>query len=458
MRNKLLIFAIVALAFFLRAYRINENFNLTAEFGQNLLDIKNAIAGGYLPLVGPATSHPWLHFGPLYYWIGIFLMKIFTRNPLVFAWLGVIGGTLIVILNYLVIKKIFEQRVALISSFLIAVSPLFIQFSREARFFSFVPVLVYLLMWTLFKVWNLSAQAGKNLKYLFWAGLIFGLMFSFHYSPLIFIPVILLIFWLKRRVLKAANYLHFVAGFLIPNISNFQMLGQLAVWIPYRIAGFLGVYPKNNLSTGVVYANFNVINQFFGEMFTQKRLLWFPITIVILGSTFYMGSAFFKKKKINFGWTFILASTFFGLLAIFIHGDVPVHYFLPIFPIPIIVSAIIIARQKILILFVVAILVINFNFFLSSNKFYKNPPSLTLDPHFVPYQTQFNVARFIVDNSKGKPFSLFRKGPYDYFEGNFAQNYRYLMWLFGNEPKEGAPLRYTIFENADGVLVVKEVQ
>ncbi|OGM26426.1 hypothetical protein A2692_05065 [Candidatus Woesebacteria bacterium RIFCSPHIGHO2_01_FULL_39_95] len=39
-----------------------------------------------------------------------------------------------------------------------------------------------------------------------------------------------------------------------------------------------------------------------------------------------------------------------------------------------------------------------------------------------------------------------RVGPNDQFEGDFAQNYIYLLWLRGNEPVNGQKLTYTIYE------------
>ncbi|MFH1656287.1 MAG: hypothetical protein ABH956_00760, partial [Candidatus Nealsonbacteria bacterium] len=53
------------------------------------------------------------------------------------------------------------------------------------------------------------------------------------------------------------------------------------------------------------------------------------------------------------------------------------------------------------------------------------------------------------DDSKGGKYSLIRVGPNDQFEEYYSQNYKYLLWLYGNEPIENSSLSYTVYENVD---------
>src|SRR3990167_8629485 len=54
----------------------------------------------------------------------------------------------------------------------------------------------------------------------------------------------------------------------------------------------------------------------------------------------------------------------------------------------------------------------------------------------VSYQTQLDIAKVISNNAQGKSFTLERVGVNDQFEGDYAQNYQYLLWWLGNEPKK----------------------
>ena len=75
----------------------------------------------------------------------------------------------------------------------------------------------------------------------------------------------------------------------------------------------------------------------------------------------------------------------------------------------------------------------------------------SLSPHLVPYNLQKEVAKLIVEDAKDASFFLKRVGPYDYFEEDYEQNYRYLLWLYGNEPKEKSDVTYTIYEDTKKV-------
>ena len=50
------------------------------------------------------------------------------------------------------------------------------------------------------------------------------------------------------------------------------------------------------------------------------------------------------------------------------------------------------------------------------------------------YDKQKEIARLVTTNSEGNAYVLRRFGPVSHFEGDYARNYQYLMWLYGNEP------------------------
>ena len=83
----------------------------------------------------------------------------------------------------------------------------------------------------------------------------------------------------------------------------------------------------------------------------------------------------------------------------------------------------------------------------------------------------FVKIRSIIADANWTDYSLSRIGPFDYYEGDYAQNYKYLLWWFGNEPVENAGVHYIIYEGneyfpdnaedtiiykSDDILVIKE--
>lgn len=455
--RKINLAAITVLAFILRAYKISENFVFSGEFGTEFLYIKNAIAHGRLPLVGLSTSHTWISYGPLYYWIMIPLVKLFSFEPLTGAWVGIITGTLAVIANYLVIRKIGNEKVAIWSSLIIAVSPIWISFARGARLYVFTWLVFYLFLYFLRELWQ-----GKA-KNIFWLGLSFGLFFNFHFSPILLTPVLLTSLYLRKKILKVKDYLLFLLGAILANLpiliydsqKGFSMSRNLILWVPYRIAGFFGLYPKNNLSYESLGGTFGVIIEFFGKMFILYRPFWIVATIAFLVLAGFLFKENYRKVFKDFLIFFIFASLVSILAGIFIHQSPPIHYFLPLFPIPSLILALTLDRYvkstSVRYLFAGSFLLLTlFNFKVGN---------LTPEPDSVPYKLQKEISGLIAADAKGSKFALKRVGPYDYFEGNYAQNYQYLLWLYGNEPVQQAKISYTIYEDTSklpkGVKAIK---
>ena len=470
MKNKLkylILFLIILLALFLRAYRINYSFSFSGEFGDNLLDIKNAVGLKKIPLIGPPVSHPWLKFGPMYYWLMIPLMKIYKFNVFVGAWFGVISGALIVMTNYFVIKKVFNEKVALVSSFLISFSPLLVFFSRDARFYFYTTQVFYFFLYSL---WNFH----KNNKGIFLLGFSYSLFFHFHYSPILLFPILAYFIFLKRGKLKLRNYLNLLISFIVPFIplliydfkNKFQMFFKLILWVPYRFAGFLGLYPKNNLTLGTINQSLMATIEFIGKSFVYKSSLWPYIFIIFLIIFICSGFKYLKSKKYKFGYSFIFLSLLISIVGIIVHGDVPVHYYLPIFSLPIIIFTDFIVKvwerknnfiKGLSLGVIVFSLFFNVSYFLNYYKGFKEN-TFSINPSFVSIELQKQVSDYIVRDSKGLNYSLIRVGPNDQFEEYYSQNYKYLLWLNGNEPIEETNSSYTIYENLESLSNTQKKQ
>jgi hypothetical protein len=436
--------AIIILGLFLRFYRIEENLVFHGELGHNYLAIKNFIQAKKIPLLGPPTSHPWLSFGPLFYWLFAPVLALAGYNPVAGAYFMALVGVLVIIVNYLVVEKLFNKNVALYSSFLIAISPTWIAITRQARFFSLVTLFFYPFWYFLVK------------KKFFWLGFFFGLMLNFHLSPIILLPATILFLFQKRKRIKRTDIAKGFLGLLIPNLpfllynlkTNFGMFSKLILWFPYRVVGFFGLYPKNNISFGVLKANLVSFYKFMISSFIPV-----PSTniLMVLFFIFFIVFILLKRKTFSLLFWFLI----FGYLGIFIHGDPPSHYYLPLLPLPILFFSFLLEeiRQRmgnvLTYMILIVLVVINFQFFFSVKWFYR--PQNKIVGKLVPYKLQLKIVRDIITDARGRKFSLKRIGSFDYFEGDYAQNYQYLLWWLGNEPVEDAALIYTIYENDNTV-------
>ncbi len=441
-----MIFLIAILAAFLRFYRIVPNLVFHGELGDNYLAIKDFITSGQIPLLGPATSHPWLSFGPLYYWIMAPVLNMFKYDPVSGTYLIAATQVILVLVNFYFVNKLFSKKAALISSFIISISPLFINLARQSRFYSLVTVLFYPFVYTLI--------TGN----LFWCGFIFGAMLNFHLTPIVFVPTIII--YLVKKKIEFKKIGHFLIGLIIPSIPfliyNFThgltMVKNLSLWLPYRVAGFVGVVPKNSPTNITILNNFYTLGGFVSGAFVYRFLFGAIFVIAVFIYIVWQVKKNWKVKKIDNEFLLVLIFIF-GYAGIFIHGNPPIHYYLPLYALPIIFVSLVLARIKsreIIIVILAILTILNFKFYFSKEWFNQDTTKIYPNKE-VPYSLQLEATTAIYKDADGRKYSLGRVGDYDYFDQNYSQNYKYLLWWKGQAPVDDSKLKYTIYEGQSGM-------
>jgi 4-amino-4-deoxy-L-arabinose transferase-like glycosyltransferase len=455
-KYEFIMFIMVLISIILHFYRFGDNALFHGEVGLNYIELKNYVENHQLPLVGPPTGHGWISLGPLFYWMLTPLYLFGRVDPLVIAFLFSVIGIVIIIENYIFIKHLFNKNIALLSSAIISFSPIWLQVARESRFYFLVVPFFYPYLYFLIK-----ALKGNG-KYLFFTFLFIGIMLNFHLSVLILLlPTIFLIF-LNRKSFVLNDYLKAGLGLFIPNIpflivnlqNKFIPILKTAIWIPYRIAGFIGLYPKNTVNETVLTGNF-----FTFTSFISKQLIFYDfLPMKLAGLTFIIywliKYVIMLKKKDNNVIFVLLTLFYFSLISLFIHGNPPPHYFMPIFATPPILIAYLfdswINRKgfRMVIITVFLLFLVNIPFYFSSQWFYlpENAKS-----GYIKYQNQKAVAQTIINDAKTKTYELKRVGAFDFYGDNYAQNYQYLLWMNGNEPVKKADIRYTIYEDTSNI-------
>jgi len=103
----------IILGTFLRVYKIFSNYYFTGELGKELLYVWQIISSGKFPLVGMGTSHEWLSYGPIYYWILAPLVKIFGWTPYILFWVSLAASMGGILITYFVFKNIVNKKFGL---------------------------------------------------------------------------------------------------------------------------------------------------------------------------------------------------------------------------------------------------------------------------------------------------------------------------------------------------------
>jgi GT2 family glycosyltransferase len=467
----LILFAIFALGTFLRFYRFLPNLLLNGEMGTDYMAVWNMIHGTRTWLIGPRTSHEWFFISPIAYWIYAALLLIWKYNPVVINIFWAVICSLAIFVCYYYVKRVFNRNIALISSFLMAVSPAWLVQARNARYnlvaaVLFFPYLLYLR--------DSLKDKGKSL---FKLGLVLGLTMSFFPSPLLLIPAAIICFLFYGVKPKAKYIWNFVFGFLIPNITfiiyefsdKFSMTIQLLTWIPYRILGFFGLYDKNTVNSTVLSQNFSSIYQFFSESFVgyEGTISIVIFILVIIGSLFLL-KKYYKDRNREMSFFLVVINLLVCYLGLFVHGNPPDHYYLVIFPIPLILAAFILdnfyKKKFVLIISILIFGAVGILGLIKTNWFFAENTPVNYEVSLVPYTTQLEIIGAIYKNAGETSFSLTRFGVDDQFEDNYADNYIYLLTICGAKIDSNSKTRYTIIEGQGnyvklpGTLIFSENQ
>lgn len=414
-----MIFLILILGLFLRIFDIGSTYYFTGELGKELLYLRQFSLAGKLPVVGMATSHEWLSYGPFYYWIMMPVFKIFSGNPFILFWAATVVFAVGLVLGYFVVKKIAGKNIALYASLIQAISPLMVYQSRLSKLHAFFLILIPVFMYLLYRIWN-----GEK-KWVFWAGLTFGFMFSFHFSQIPLLGVVILLFWIKRDRYKTVNWLKFGAGVLLPNLTLIWQDRNLALWLPYRV---LNIAEKNPAGT------FASLNEYFGSTLLWDNRFWilgFAIFAVLFFHYSWINRMKLTKEFLPF---YVISSISLMLIANILHGAPPIHYFLPVFTTVPILYSIYLSKTRWGLVLLAVIFLVNYKSYLMPRKY----------EDYVPYERQLAIADFIISDAKGSDFSIKRVGPFDYFPEEYSQNYKYMVLWKGGNLTENSGNVYTI--------------
>src|SRR3989344_5415938 len=260
------ILCIFFLAFVLRFYGLGKVppslFLDELSNGYNAFSILNTAKDEYgnkLPLTFRSFGdyNPALSVYPL-----VPSIYVFGLNDFAVRFPSALLGFLTVILTYLITYRIFKKwQIAAFASFLLAISPWHLQFSRydhEANFMVFFTILGA----TLFFFAKDNLKSHKNYLLLLLSAISFGLALNTYHGAKIWIPLFLLciFYWFKKEIIsfKFKLLLPFIilAVFALPIIFNIQrslVRGQ-SVWIIGKdnqitafVSGYLSHFSPNFL-------------------------------------------------------------------------------------------------------------------------------------------------------------------------------------------------------------------
>src|SRR3989344_8913644 len=173
----------------LRFYQLEGFVTFLGDQGRDAIILKRIVTFEHFPAIGAPTSAGQVYLGPFYYYFIAPWLLLFNFNPIGPAEGAAILSSIFILVNYIVVKKLFDRIVGLISSTLLTFSFVLIEFSR----FSWNPNLLPLFSLLTAYATIFAVKRQKKLFYIL-AGSFFSFTIQLHYLALFLAPPIVVIF------------------------------------------------------------------------------------------------------------------------------------------------------------------------------------------------------------------------------------------------------------------------
>jgi len=249
-----------------------------------------------------ADVHP-----PLYYWLLKMWSLLFGNSELALRSMSVMFGALSIILGYLLVKKLFNQKAAMLGVMLMSITPMFVRYSQEARMYTLVVAIA--LAATLVMVYALETKKSKLWIYY---GILVGLGMLTHY----FAALIWITHWLWRLIVvhsqKPKKFLktYFSKDWIVAHIVAIILF---LPWLPFFISQLFTVQafgfwiPPVTPDTIVNFFTNNFFYQDANNLVGWPALAFILIMIILIGLTIVIYKGLEIKQRLSYSLIILLA-------------------------------------------------------------------------------------------------------------------------------------------------------
>jgi len=435
-KNRALIVTLI-IGVFLRFYKLAGFVTFLGDQGRDAIIIKRILTLEHLPAIGPPTSVGQVYLGPFYYYFIAPWLLLSNFNPIGLAVGVAFFSSIYLLINYLIVKELFDKKIALISTILLSFSSVLIDFSR----FSWNPNLLPL--FTLLTVYFVIKSLKTNKWYYFvLSGTFLSFAIQLHYLALFLIlpiSIIYLIDLLKERkqlihkfvylFICLFSFILFSSPLIIFDLRH-QFLNTKSFIVLFQSSGTSFLTKFNSFFDSFYFLNFYSFNINLNKLFVYLLLLFLFIILFVL----------IKKKSNLKTFLFIFLLTILGM-SLYSGPKYP-HYFGLIYPLYYVIISYFLVFYKesawekyLTIFFVLGFIFLNFQKY----PYFHNSPNNQI-------VLAKNVAQKIFDNVKKEKFTVTAL-PEKYSDST----YRYFLEIWRKRAVEKDSL-----DKADELFVVCE--
>lgn len=425
-KEKLFLILILIVGSFLRFYKLSKLAVFIGDQGRDYLAAKEILTGRKSALFGPQTSIPWIYLGPFFYYFLAFFLWLGKFNPIWPVYGTAFFGVLAIYLIYILGKKLFSEKVGLLSALFYAISPFAVLQSRISLHPSILPIFVIIFLVFLVDLTR-SAKLFHS-RGVMRGGIMLGaflIAVQLHLSAILLLPIAAICLEREKfgsiRIFKL--FILVSLGFLIFKLYRNSPLTPISYWWKmfaeiFSYGGIFGSFIALFLTmTGLVFL--------ISQKKRGERILLFSLGVILIGLTI-------KNSQAE-------------------------HYFNLFLPVVILVFAYGLAQSSKLKLGNIVIRLVAL-FFLFTNYYLLITSNYFSKVYGPGLEARIKLAKFIVDDAGEGEFGLKRCGPlWDYPSTN--NNYEYLIWWLSGEyrtKQESSLAGYPIYIIYEPVSSIEE--
>ena len=456
--NSLLLVS-VFIGFLLRTSLFETSMPFLGDQAWFYLSARDMVLTGKIPLVGIASSHPWLHQGALWTYVLAGWLWIFHFNPISGGYLSALIDCFAIGLFYKLGSSHFSKRVGLIAATLYTFSPLVIMNARMPYHTSPIPLFVILSFYCFF-YWIKGHKKYFPFLILNLVVLYNFELATFLFSGLLGIIVIIALMTKKQwaRAILTRNIMVFsLCAFLLPMLPmflydithGFPQTLKFLEWVGYRILVFFGLpemHPTLPISS----------KEMLDYLADHYKVLVFPYNnlLAIIFFTSSLSYAIFQAMKRNKEVFFLLIINLSLVCGIFAIKGNSEAYMPMLFPGWLLLFSFVIEwllvkpyPKPLIIGLLVVFFSLNFNYL----KHY------SFKMGFGSYAERLKAAKYIVKEAGEKEYNLKGEGKGSKFD-TFTMNYEYFAWWLGHGPSSQLEKLQFIIREENLKSLVKKIQ
>jgi len=214
----ILVAAIIALGFFLRAYHFSDwlHFELDQSRDAKVIDLAVKEGPGQLPLLGPKAAGSFLRLGPVFYYFKYLSALMFGDTPSGMAMIIMIFGILAIPAFYILVRRYFNKWISIALLLIFSTSLFLIMYSRFSWNPNALPLFTILTFYSLLRA--VDKEEKRKGTWLLLGSFCLAVATQLHFLAFVSVPVIALAFIIiKRPKIKWAYWAGAIGIILLMN-------------------------------------------------------------------------------------------------------------------------------------------------------------------------------------------------------------------------------------------------